>query len=112
MKRYWISFSAPHQNLGVVLTTAENQQAAITHLKEIGVSPGGEAMLIECPLPGQDIEVDLELARFQQDRLYSVAEMHKMKYKTLTELGPEDQQFFLHAQATDPRVSRICPDHT
>lgn len=70
MKTFWISFCSNEtgKNLGVCIVDGEDKTTALSRTTELGINPGGEAVLCEGP-------TEREINKYGKDRLISREEL-------------------------------------
>jgi hypothetical protein len=89
MKTYWMSFVKNHKNVGVIITDADGEEAALSKTKNMGLYPGGEAMLFAMNL--SDPEAIAEIRRWGKDRLIKPEELLAANYKKIKDAPAEAQ---------------------
>ena len=102
MKTFWISFASETAFLGVVITDAEDETAAIHKLTQLQLNPGGEAMICDLSVPGAPLLQ--EVSRFGKDRLIGRAEFDRSGYKSLSQASEEECENL----ASNPSVKILC----
>jgi hypothetical protein len=87
MKTYWLSFVVDGKNMGVIITDAPDEKAAIRKTWQMGINPGGEVLAFE--RTGDLGDTDEEILLLGKDRLISPEELTAQGYKKISELPPE-----------------------
>jgi hypothetical protein len=90
MKTYWMSFVKNHKNVGVIITDADDEELALNKTKNLGLFPGGQAMLFEMDL-GDPMAVK-EIKHWGKDRLIKPEELLAENYKKIKDAPQEAQR--------------------
>jgi hypothetical protein len=90
MNTYWMSFVKNHKNVGVIITDADGEEAALSKTKNMGLYPGGEAMLFKMEL--NDPDCIAEIRRWGKDRLIKPGELLAAHYKKVGDAPAEAQE--------------------
>lgn len=77
MNTYWISFS-DGKHLGCCIVDAIDEDSALQKTNDLGINPGGEAMIIL--FPENDSVSDGEIVRWGKDRIITTAELDAEGY--------------------------------
>ncbi len=103
MNTYWISFVGDEGQRGVCIVDASDQEHALDRAKQLGIHPGGEAMLYEMPEEAAD-----EIRTWGKDRLIRPDELKEAGYRKLGDCTEEQ----IERIENHPRVSRACEKHS
>lgn len=103
MKLFWISFCNAEGNLGVVITEAPDETAAVEKCTQLGINPGGEAALFDMSTVPDGQE---EASRFKRDVLIKPEELRSIGYRSGADINPDDFDAIMNSQG----VTVVCDD--
>jgi|SRR5215472_11190572 len=84
MKTYWISFVKHHKNVGIIITDADSEEAAVSKTKNMGLCPGGQAALFEMDIT--DPVALKEIEHWGKDRVIKPEALLSERYQKIGDL--------------------------
>ncbi len=106
MKTFWISFANDDEgNLGCCIVDAESSKEAILMASELGINPGGEAMIWEMPDDNEDATA--EINKYGKNILIRPEQLLSEGYRKTNEMDDETQQYIIE----HPKMTVISEEY-